>query len=65
MIAAAVNQGIESDPLYIEQAKADIAEARVEVGMLRKRGLRATVKTTVGEGRGSATFRPMAISQDR
>jgi hypothetical protein len=64
MIAASANQVMESDPSYIGQAKANIAEARVEVGMLRKRGLRATVKTTVGEGRGSATFRPMAISQD-
>ena len=42
MIAAVVNQVIKSDPSYIEQAKANIAEALGEVGMLRKRATEAT-----------------------
>src|SRR5271166_5173978 len=41
MIAAVVNQVIKSDPSYIEQAKANIAEALGEVGMLRKRATEA------------------------
>ena len=41
-IAAAVDQVIKSDPSYIEQAKANIAEAFGENGMLRKRATEAT-----------------------
>ena len=40
-ITAAVNQLIESDPSYIEQAKANLAEAVAEVETLRKRGVSA------------------------
>ena len=42
MIAPVVNQVIKSDPSYIEQAKANIAEALGEVGMLRKRATEVT-----------------------
>ena len=42
MIAPVVNQVIKSDPSYIEQAKANIAEALGEVGMLRKRATEGT-----------------------
>ena len=40
-ITAAVNQLIESDPSYIEHAKANLAEAVAEFEMLRKRGVSA------------------------